>query len=143
MERPFTEQESVKELPYPLKVFLLLSVGLTLLSFVYTIACRHMNMGLPYSFPYFYLPENMFSDLTCFFDRFHYWGTPVFFGHEQFGYFMYPAPLVHVFRFFLSLPHRQTCYLVTLFTVAAFLALAFIRVLRKQGMATMQNVVFV
>jgi Glycosyltransferase family 87 len=143
MQRPFIKQEKVKELPYPFKVFLLLSVGLTLFSFIYTIVCRHMNLGLPYSFPYLYLPQNMFSDLTCFFDRFHRWGTLGFFDHEQIGYFMYPAPLAHVFRFFLSLPHRQTCYLLTLLTVSVFLALAFIQVLRKQGMATMQSIVFV
>ncbi len=52
MPRPFAEQEKVTELPYAFKVFLHLSVGLTLLSFVYAIVCRHMNLGLPYSFPY-------------------------------------------------------------------------------------------
>jgi hypothetical protein len=143
MQRPFTELEKTTELPYALKVFLLLSIGLTSLSFVYAIICRHMNMGLPYSFPYSYAPGVMFSDFLIFTDRFRHWGTPAFFDHEQLGYFMYPAPLVHVFRFFLGLPHRQSCYLLTLLTVAAFFALAFIQILRKQGLATTQSLLLV
>jgi hypothetical protein len=143
MQRGFTQRDKIAELPYALKVFLLLSVGLTLLSYVYTIICRHMNLGLPYSFPYFYGPGIMFSDFLIFADRFRHWGTPFFFDHEKLGYFMYPAPLAHVFRFFLSLPHMQTCYLLALLTTAASLALAFIQVLRKQGLATTQSTLFV
>jgi hypothetical protein len=143
MQPGSTQHEKITEFPYALKIFLLLSAGLTSLSVIYTIICRHLNLGLPYSFPYFYGPGIMFSDFLLFADRFRHWGTPVFFDHEKLGYFMYPAPLAHVFRFFLSLPRRQTCYLLTLLTVAASLALAFIQILRKQGLATRQSILFV
>jgi hypothetical protein len=143
MQRSFTQQEKVAEFPYAFKVFLLLSTSLTLLSFVYTIVCRHMNLGLPYSFPYFYAPGRMFSDFIVFVDRFHHWGTPAFFEHEERGYFMYPAPLVHVFHLFLSLPHGRTCYLLSLLTVSTSLGIAFIGVLRKQGLTWFQSILFV
>lgn len=142
MQRPFIRQKPVTELPYALKVFLLLSVTLTVLSFVYTILCRHMNLGLPYSFPYYYVPGNMFDDFLPFLDKFREWGTPAFFGHEKHGYFMYPALLVHVFRFLLSLPHQRTCFILILLAVTASLALAFIQVMRKHGMATLQSILF-
>jgi Glycosyltransferase family 87 len=143
MPGPFAEQEKVTEFPYAFKVFLHLSVGLTILSFVYAIVSRYMNLGLPYSFPYLYSPGGMFSDFLIFIGKFHHWGTPAYFDHEQSGYFMYPSPLVHVFRFFSNLPRPQTCYLLTLLGVSASLGLAFIQVLRKQGLATMQSTLFV
>jgi hypothetical protein len=85
----------------------------------------------------------MFTDFFGFNEQFHQWGTPDFFdiskGH---GYFMYPAPLVHVFRFFFALPHPRTCFILILLAVSVSLALAFVNVLRKQGLATMQCVLF-
>jgi hypothetical protein len=143
MKRSFIQREKVTEFPYSLKVFLLLSVGLTALSFIYTILCRRMNLGLPYSFPYYYVPGGMFSDFLPFLDKFRAWGTPAFFDNTVHGYFMYPAPLAHVFRFFLSLPHQRTYFMLALLAVSASLALAFIQFLRKQGLATMQCILFV
>lgn len=134
----------VTELPYALRVFLLLSVGLTVLSYVYTIVCRFLNLGLPYSFPYYYVPGDMFRDFFGFQYKFQQWGTPVFFENARpYGYFMYPAPLVHVFRLFFSLPHSRTCFLLSLLAMSACLGLAFIQVLRRQGMAATQSVLFV
>lgn len=143
MQRPFTQQEKVTELPYALKVFLLLSMGLTILSYVYTIICRRMDMGLPYSFANFYVPGEMFEDFYGGHAHFLKWGTPAFFGHVQDGYFMYPAPLAHVYRFFLSLPHPRTNFLLAIFAMSAFLALAFIQALRRQGLATKQSILLV
>ncbi len=122
------------ELPDALKVFLLLSAGLTLVSFVYTIFCRSLGLGLPYSFPYYYVPGNMFQDFYSFHDKFLQWRTPAFFEHSQFGYFMYPAPLVHVFRFLLGLHHAQTHFLCILLLTSVGLALAFVWILRGQGL---------
>jgi hypothetical protein len=144
MQSPPKQQETVTELPYALKVFLLLSVGLTIISFVYSIICRRMYLGLPYSFPYYYVPGDMFTDFFSFNEQFKQWGTPAFFDHTSgHGYFMYPAPLVHVFRLFFRLPHPRTCYILALLAVSTALAMAFIQVLRRQGLATMQSIVFV
>jgi hypothetical protein len=130
------------ELPGALKVFLLLSTGLTLVSFVYTIVCRSLGLGLPYSFPYYYVPGNMFQDFYSFHDKFLQWGTPAFFEHSQFGYFMYPAPLVHVFRFLLGFHHAQTHFLCILLLTSVGLALAFVRILRRQGLRLAQCILF-
>jgi hypothetical protein len=138
-----SDRRALTELPDALKVFLLLSIGLTILSFVFTILCRRMNLGLPYSFPYYYVPGNMFQDFFGFHDKFRQWGTPAFFDHSQFGYFMYPAPLVHVFRFLLGLHHARTCFLTLLLLTAAGLALAFVQVLRREGLQLTQGVLFV
>jgi hypothetical protein len=130
------------ELPGPLRTFLLLSATLTIVSFVYTIVCRGLGLGLPYSFPYYYVPGDMFRDFFGFQQKFHLWGTPAFFDHTQDGYFMYPAPLVHVFRLFLNLPHARTCFLATLLLVSASLVLGFVSILRREGLATSQSLVF-
>jgi hypothetical protein len=134
MQPTSPRRDRITELPYPLKLFLLLSAGLTILSFGYTIVCRRIGLGLPYSFPYYYVPGNMFKDFYSFHDKFRQWGTPAFFDHRPFGYFMYPAPLVHVFRFLLGLHHAQTQFLCLMLLTAAGLAAAFVRVLRNQGL---------
>src|SRR5215472_17913705 len=90
-------------LPEPLKLFLLASVALTIVSFTFTIGCRAAGLGLPYSFPYVYFPNDMFGDLLGLQTKFDLWGTPEFFT-EKGGYFMYPAPLVHVYRLLLTIP---------------------------------------
>jgi uncharacterized membrane protein len=142
MQPTSPRRDRITELPYPLKLFLLLSAGLTILSFGYTIVCRRIGLGLPYSFPYYYVPGNMFKDFYSFHDKFRQWGTPAFFDHRPFGYFMYPAPLVHVFRFLLGLHHAQTQFLCLMLLTAAGLAVAFVRVLRNQGLGLAQSVLF-
>jgi hypothetical protein len=142
MLRSSTHHDRITELPYPLKVFLLLSAGLTILSFVYTIVCRRLGLGLPYSFPYYYVPGNMFQDFYSFHEKFRQWGTPAFFAPRPFGYFMYPAPLVHVFRLLLGLPHAQTTFLCLLLLTAAGLALAFVSILRDHGLSASQRLLF-
>jgi len=136
-------KEKITEFPFAFKVFLLLSAGLTIVSFVFTIVCRQLKLGLPYSFPYFYAPGEMFSDFSVFGSRFREWGKPVFFDHEQYGYLMYPAPLVHVLRFFVGLPLKRVCFMSVILAVSAGLAIAFVKVLRKRGFGTMQSIVFV
>jgi hypothetical protein len=142
MQPPSSHREKLTELPDALKVFLLLSAGLTILAFAYTLVCRARGLGLPYSFPYYYVPGNMFQDFYAFHDKFRQWGTPAFFDHSQYGYFMYPAPLVHVFRFLLGLHHAQTNFLCLLLLTSAGLVLAFARILRKQGLQLSQCLLF-
>jgi hypothetical protein len=143
MQSVTADREIPMELPDALKVFLLLSAGLTLVSFVYTIFCRSLGLGLPYSFPYYYVPGNMFQDFYSFHDKFLQWGTPAFFGHIQFGYFMYPAPLLHIFRFLLGLHHAQAHFLCILLLTSVGLALAFVEILRRQGLPLAQCILFV
>jgi hypothetical protein len=142
MNRNSCYRKTLTELPDALKVFLLLSAGLTILSFVYTLVCRTLGLGLPYSFPYYYVPGNMFQDFFAFHDKFRQWGTPAFFAHSQYGYFMYPAPLVHVFRFLLGLHHAQTHFLCFLLLTSSGLVLAFVRILHKQGLELAQCILF-
>jgi hypothetical protein len=143
MDRSDRCEDKVTEFPFAFKVFLLLSTGLTIVSFVFTVVCRELKLGLPYTFPYYYASGEMFSDFSGFVARFRKWGTPVFFDHEKSGYLAYPAPLVHVLRFFIGLPLKRVCFMTTLLVVSAGLAIAFVQVLRKQKFGTMQSVLFV
>ena len=141
---PSRTQSQTTVLPGALKIFLLLSIALTLLSFIYSLLCRHWNLGLPYSFPYYYVPGDMFQDFFAFNEKIKQFGTPAFFGHRQYGYFMYPAPLVHVFRLFLHPAHHaRTYFIYTLLSSSALLAAAFAQTLRKHGLATLQSVLLV
>jgi Glycosyltransferase family 87 len=104
--------------------------------------CRRVGLGLPYSFAYYYVPGNMFQDFYSFHDKFRMWGTPAFFAPRPFGYFMYPAPLVHVFRFLLGLHHAQSCFLCLLLTIAGGLAVGFARALRRTGLGSVESAFF-
>jgi len=131
------------KLPLPLKLFLLASVALTILSFTYTIVCRHLGLNLPYSFAYYYVPGDMFKDLDIVRMKFTTYGTADFFTNKD-GYFMYPAPLVHVFRFLLNVPgHTKRRYLVMALGSTVFLCTILIRALRKNGMSTGYAILFV
>lgn len=142
MQPPPSNREKLTELPGALKLFLLLSAALTILSFAYTLVCRNLGLGLPYSFPYYYVPGNMFQDFFTFHDKFRQWGTPAFFDPKPYGYFMYPAPLVHVFRFLLSLHHAQTHFFCLMLLTAAGLSLGFVWVLYRQGLVLSQCILF-
>jgi hypothetical protein len=131
------------ELPLPLKLFLLTSVVLTIVSFTYCIVCRHLGLGLPYSFPYYYVPDDMFQDLYVLQAKIETYGTPEFFTNKQ-GYFMYPAPLVHVFRLFLNIPgHTMRRYLIVAGVSTLFLCAMLIRALRKNRISTGYAMLFV
>jgi hypothetical protein len=143
MSQSPTYRAKITGLPHPLKLFLLLSAGLTILSVVYSIVCRRIGLGLPYSFPYYYVPGNMFQDFYSFHEKFRHWGTPAFFAPRPLGYFMYPAPLAPVFRLLLGLPHARTSFLCLLLLTAAGLALAFVRILCHQGLSAAQSGLFV
>jgi hypothetical protein len=132
-------------LPYELKVFLLLSSVLTFASFTYSLICRSLGAGLPASFPYYYVPGDMFNDFFLFHEKFSHWGTPQFFRHEPWdgGYFMYPAPLAHVFHLLLRAPHPRTLFAFLMLVVIAILALAFLRILIREGLSFPASAAFV
>ncbi len=130
-------------LPEPLKLFLLASVALTIVSFAFTIGCRSAGLGLPYSFPYAYLPNDMFGDLMDLQSKFDLWGTPDFFT-EKGGYFMYPAPLVHVYRFLLTIPgHVMRRYVVLAGASILILCAILLKALRKNGLSVGHAALFV
>jgi hypothetical protein len=130
-------------LPEPLKLFLLASVVLTLISFAFTIACRYAGLGLPYSFPYVYLPNEMFGDLIGLQPKFDLWGTPAFFTDKG-GYFMYPSPLVHVYRLLLTASvHVMRRYVVLAGASILILCAILLKALRKNGLSAGQAALFV
>lgn len=141
MPESSTCQPAVARLPYPLRVFLLLSAALTILSFAYSILCRRLGAGLPASFPYYYVPGDMFNDFFAFNDKFRQWGKPDFFRVQ--GYFMYPAPLAHVFHVLLAIPHARSFFGLLLATVTALLCAVFYRILRRQQLAAAPGMLFV
>jgi hypothetical protein len=143
VNRLATAKQRVTEFPYAFKVFLLVSIALTAVSFLYTIACRQLGLGLPYTFPYFYAPGIMLSDFTGFMDRFRHWHSPIFYDHVQSGYLMYPAPLVHVVRFFIDLPLKRVCYMAAILSVSLGLAAGFVWLLCRQGFGRSQSLLFV
>lgn len=136
-------RETIRVLPRALKVFLLLSCGLTTLSFIYAVVCRYLGLGLPYSFPYYYVPGDLFGDFFYAHDKFRRWGTPDFFKPDVGGYFMYPAPMVHVYRALLNVPHPRTFYAFMMFAVIALLAASFLRILIKEGLPGWISALFV
>ena len=104
--------------PKPIKVFLILSIALTLVSLLFALAARKLGYGLPYSFAYF-LPVDMFADYTGFSLKMSLYGTPQFFTYRG-GYFMYPAPMLFLIRFMRALPLTHHV-LPHFFTVAVLL----------------------
>lgn len=130
--KPYSAQST--GIPHPLRVFLLASIVLTIASFVYTLVCRSVGLGLPYTFPFYYLPDNMFEDLTGLQSKLDLYGTPEFFTSKE-GYFMYPAPLLHVYRILLTIPgHAMRRYVVLAGISILILFVILLRALRKNGM---------
>lgn len=126
-------------LPPDLRVFLLASALLTLGSLLYSLISRELGVGLPASFAYYYVPGDMFSDFVNFRGKMWLWGTPAFMHQE----FMYPAPLVHVFRVLLALPHPTASFAVIICLIVAILGTCFFRILRANGLAVADSLVFV
>lgn len=124
----------VVAVPQPLRLFLLASAALTIVSFAYTFVCRSVGLGLPYSFPFYYVPDNMFTDLTGLQEKFDTYGKPEFFTDKE-GFFMYPAPLVHVYRLLLNVPGQGTRRYAALVAISVLtLCVILLRAIRKNGM---------
>ena len=121
-------------LPRPFLIFVWASIVLTVAAFVFSVLARHLGYGLPYSNPYYYIPGDRFGDFQAFQDKFKDFGTPAFFTSKN-GFFMYPAPMVFVFRPFLSDADRLSkVFLGFLLLIVIFLVFAFRRILRNAGL---------
>lgn len=130
--KPYSE--GTMGIPHPLRLFLLASIVLTIVSFAYTLVCRSVGLGLPYSFPFYYVPDNMFTDLTGLQEKFDTYGTPEFFTDKE-GFFMYPAPLVHVYRFLLTIPgHVMRRYGILAGISILVLCVILLQAFRRNGM---------
>ncbi len=122
-------------LPRPLLTFVWASIVLTVAAFFFSVLARHLGYGLPYSNPYYYIPGDRFGDFQAFQDKFKDFGTPDFFTSKN-SFFMYPAPMVFVFRpFMIETDRSSKVFLGFLLSIVAFLAFAFRRILRNAGLS--------
>ena len=97
-------------LPKSLRLYLLATISLALISATYTlVGSKVFHQTYPYGLPAFGgLPP--FTDFTIFDERFTHFGSPSFW--EPFNYpFTYPAPLAVVFGLFAKLPDPLASYL--------------------------------
>ena len=135
MESAHLHPLSPASLPRPFFTFVWASILLTLAAFLFTVSARHLGYGLPYSNPYYYIPGDRFGDLQTFQDKFKDFGTPAFFTSKN-SFFMYPAPMVFVFRpFMIETDRPSKVFLAFLLLIVAFLAFAFRRILRNAGLS--------
>ena len=111
-------------LPKPVRVFIALSITLTVASLLFSLICRRLGLGLPYSFAYYFVPGDMFHDFNGFETKLDLYGTPRFFTTRG-GYFMYPAPMLFVVKFFWALPLSHH-YMVHFFVSIVLLTTLFI-----------------
>ena len=128
----------------PLRIFILLSTSLTILSLSFALAARKLGFGLPYSFAYF-LPGDMFRDYNGFAMKMALYGTPQFFTFRG-GYFMYPAPMVFLVKLFAVLPltrHSTPHFVVVALFVVTYLTYQFDRILSRCGLLTAPRILFV
>ncbi len=130
-------------LPRPFLVFIWASIVLTAAALLSSVVARHMGYGLPYSNPYYYIPGDRFGDFQTFQEKFKDFGTPDFFTSKH-NFFMYPAPMVFVFRPFLIDTDRSAeAFLGFLLLIVALLVFAFRRILREAGLLGMSLNLFV
>ncbi len=127
-------QLSPASLPRPLLIFVWASIVLTIAAILFSVLARHLGYGLPYTNPYYYLPGDRFGDFQAFEDKFQDLGTPAFFTSKN-KFFMYPAPMVFVFRPFMTQTDRSSqVFLGFLLVIVALSVLAFWRILRNAGL---------
>ena len=148
MSAPFQQKDTFEEaaptplhsvlqvsLPRPFLIFIWASIVLTIAAFLFSVLARHLGYGLPYSNPYYYIPGDRFGDFQAFQDKFKDFGTPAFFTSKH-SFFMYPAPMVFVFRpFMIETDRSSKVFLGFLLLIVAFLAFAFRRILRHAGLS--------
>lgn len=122
------------QLPRPLLVFLAVSVALTASSIVFSQICRKLGLGLPYSFAYYYVPGDLFSDLRGFWGKFQLYPKHDFFYGSR-GYFMYPAPLFYVFYPFFAVHHAFVGFFALVTGTMSVLVYCFVKVMQRAGLA--------
>ena len=119
-------------LPQSLRYFLFAALGLTIVSFAYSLIAREFGLGLPYSFLYPFIPGAFFSDFSEFWLRFPHFGTPEFF--NQAGYFMYPPAMALAIEAFYATPHPLKAFFLFLVAAGFFFTFCFYRILRRQNL---------
>lgn len=120
------------ELPQALRLFAVLTISLTAVSLLLSEVARVLGWGLPYSFAYYYVPNDMFSDFTAFASKFHGFGTAAFFTHK-FGQFMYPAPLALAIRPFFLVKRYGIAFGLVALALTGWLVYRFSQALRQHG----------
>lgn len=138
--KPMEPRPSVA-LTSAMRAFLYASFALTSASLLFSMLARVFKLPFPYTYPYYYSPGNLTSDFTAFRPKFASYGTSAFFTTQN-GYFMYPAPLAHIIRFFFRLSHPMVFFFVVLLLIGAILTVAFALVLRRRGLSWNQTILF-
>lgn len=124
---------SYLDLPRTLRIFLLLACLLTIASLGSALIWRSTGFGLPYSAPYYFVPEDLFQDFQSFRPRFGAFGTPDFFIKPPGQYLMYPAPLIFPIAFFMHFSHPIRSFLTFTVLVVVLFALLLRKTLIAAG----------
>ena len=119
-------------LPRPLQIFVLLSIGLTVICLGVELWCGHvLHMGYPYNWPL--MPhKDPYRDFYLFQQRFAYFHSRLFFTYPPNPY-LYPAPPALFYRFFFFFPHPTRIFLWTFSVAFAAAACLVGRVLIRRG----------
>lgn len=129
-------------LPYALWVFLVVSAVLTCAALLFSRITRDLHWGLPYSFPYFFVPGQILSDFRFFWSKFDLFPRPEFYADKA-GYFMYPLPLFFFLRVFFATGRPFILFVLFLFLISGVLVYAFARGMRSAGMNGRTTALFV
>ena len=118
-------------------MFTLLAVGLTALSLTFSLVCRKIGLGLPYSFAYFLVPGDMFKDFIGFHHKFLMFGGPDFYTSRE-GYVMYPAAMVVIIHLLHHplLQRTLIVFMTAMGLIAGFLIFGFWQALKRVGFPT-------
>lgn len=133
---------NVERMPYVLWLFLVLSAALSCGAFLFSQAARWLNWGLPYSFPYFFVPGQLLSDFRFFWTKFSFLHTYQFYSSSG-GYFMYPLPLFYLLRPLFATSRPFILFILLLLVFTGLLVYAFVRAMRSSGMRGLALTLFV
>jgi hypothetical protein len=130
-----TNPQSVR-FPAPLRLFMNLTILLTVLSWVYALVCHLLGMPFPYNWPYY--GHDFGSDFSSFQQRFQFFHSVQFFEFNG-PIFLYPAPLAAFYHILFTISGSRSSGLLTFeifgVGVAATATTLFYRTLRRRGVA--------
>ena len=122
------------QLPRPVRVFLSLLGGLSLLCALVEVVCKWvLHFDYPYTWPLMPISDR-FRDFFLYRDRFDYFHSAKFFSFDGPGYF-YPAPLATLHWLLYQLPSSTRFYLTLLVVAWLAAALLLARLLLRRGVA--------
>ena len=141
-QRVNPEHEIDVRIPGPIRLFLAMLSGLTLLCASIEAGCRWiLHRQYPYTWPLMQ-PGNPFWDFSLYRPRFNFFHSPQFFTFDGPGYF-YPAPLATLHWLLYQLPSSTCSFLRLLVTAWIAAALLFGRLLLHRGVALRNVLVMV